>query len=142
MPGEAGDVHLIDDHVPHRPAERLVALPVVIMNVDDDAAHRGSQIVGRPNGIVAVEQRLGVAQGIRVNQHLVAIEAKASAMEILWPIDTVGVMSARLEAPDVDVPEKKRLVDGRLELDDLDWLDVVLLGEEKQLNGGGISRED
>ena len=139
MPGEAGDVHLIDDHVPHRPAERLVALPVVIVNVDDDAAHRGSQIVGRPNGIVAVEQRLGVAQGIRVNQHLIAIEAKASAMEILWPIDTVGVMSARLEAPDVDVPEKKGLVDGGLELDDLDWLDVVVSLKQKQLDGRGIS---
>ena len=63
-------------------------------------------------------------------------------MEILWPIDTVGVMSARLEAPDVDVPEEKGLVDGGLELDDLDGLDVVLLVEEKQLNGGGISRED
>jgi hypothetical protein len=51
-------------------------------------------------------------------------------------------VSARLEAPDVDVPEKKGLVDGRLESDDLDWLDVVVLVEEKQLNGGGISRED
>ena len=64
MTGEAGDVHLVNNQVLYWPAERLVALPVVIVNVDDDAAHRGSQIVGRPDGIVPVEKRLGVAQGV------------------------------------------------------------------------------
>ena len=77
-----------------------------------------------------------------VNQHLIAVEPKPHAVEILWPIDTVGVKSARLEALDVDVPEKESLVVGGIELDDLDWLNVVLPLKEKQLDGRGIPGED
>jgi hypothetical protein len=86
----------------------------------------------------AVEKRFGGAHGIGVDQDLVAVEAKASTVEILWPINTVGVMSAGPEALDMYVPEEESLVDGGLELDDLHWLDVVMLVEEKQLDGRGI----
>ena len=51
-------------------------------------------------------------------------------------------MSARLEAGDIDVPEKESLVVGGIELDDLDWLDVVLPLEDKQLDSRGIPGED
>ena len=51
-------------------------------------------------------------------------------------------MSARLEAGDIDVPEKESLVVGGIELDDLDWLNVVLPLKEKQLDGRGIPGED
>jgi hypothetical protein len=112
------------------------------VNVDDHAAHRGRQIVGRPDGILAIEKRLGIAQGIWVNEHLVRVEPKSFAVEILWPIDTIGVMSAGLKAPDIDVPEKESLVVVRFELDDLDWLDVVLPLKEKQLDRRGIPGED
>jgi hypothetical protein len=40
-------------------------------------------------------------------------------VEILWPVNTVRVMSTRLEALDIDVPEKESLVDGGLKLNDL-----------------------
>jgi hypothetical protein len=126
----------------HRPAERLISLPVVIVNVNDDAAHGGRQIIGRPDSIVSVQERLGVAEGIRVDQHLVAVESKPLAVEILGPIDTVSVMSAWSEAVDMDVPEKESLVDSGLQLNDLDWLDVVMLVEKKQLDGSGIPGED
>jgi hypothetical protein len=56
-------------------------------------------------------------------------------VEIRWPIDTVGVMSARLEALDIDVPEKESVVGGGLEVDDLDRLEVVMLVEEKEFDG-------
>ena len=39
MTGEAGDVHLVNNQVLYWLAERLVALPVVVVKVDDDAAH-------------------------------------------------------------------------------------------------------
>jgi hypothetical protein len=51
-------------------------------------------------------------------------------------------MSARLEALDIDVPEKESLVGGGIELDDLDRLEVVMLVEEEQFDGGGIPGED
>ena len=107
MTGEAGDVHLVNNQVLYWPAERLVALPVVVVKVDDDAAHGGRQIVSRPDGIVPVEKRLGVAWGVWVNEHLIAVEPKPYAVEILWPIDTVGVMSARFEALDMTCQKKK-----------------------------------
>ena len=100
------------------------------------------QIVGRPDGIVPVEKRLGVAQGVGVNQHLVGVEPKSYSVEILWPINTVGVRGARLEALDIDVPEKESLVVEGIELDDLDWLNVVLPLKEKQFDGRGIPGED
>src|SRR5262249_40411156 len=107
MPGEAANVHFVDDQFVHRPGEKLVSLPVVVVNVDDNAAHGGRQIVGRPDSVVAANERLGVAQGIRVDQHLVAVEAKPSAVEILWSINTVGVKSAGLEALDIHVPQEE-----------------------------------
>jgi hypothetical protein len=51
-------------------------------------------------------------------------------------------MSARLEAFDIDVPEKESLVVRGIELDDLDRLNVVLPLKEKQLDDRGISGED
>jgi hypothetical protein len=51
-------------------------------------------------------------------------------------------MGARLEALDIDVPEKEGLVGVRLKLDDLHWLDVVMPLEEKQFNSRGIPGED
>ena len=85
MPGEAGDVHLVDDHVLHRAAERLVTLPVIVVHVDDDAPHRRRQVVGRSHGIVTVEKPRGSAQRVWVDQHLVAVEAKPLTEEIAGP---------------------------------------------------------
>jgi hypothetical protein len=51
---------------------------------------------------------------------------KQNADTFLHPFDTIGVMSARPEDPEVDVPEKESLVVGRFELNDLDRLEVLL----------------
>jgi hypothetical protein len=37
------------------------------------------------------------------------------------------------------VPEKEGLMDRRIELNDLEWLDVVVPPKQKQLDGCGIS---
>jgi hypothetical protein len=142
MPREAGHVHLVDDQVLCRTVERLVALPVIIVNVDDDAAHRGRQIVGRPDGVVSIEERSGGAQRVWVNEDLVAVESEPPTVKVLRPIDTVGILSAWPKAPDVDVPEKEGLVLGGSELDDLGRLDVILPLKEKQLDARGITGED
>ena len=142
MSGEAADVHLVDDQVLHRPAERLVALPVIVVNVDDDAAHGGREVVDWPYGIIALEECLGIPQGVGVDQYLIAVEAKSVAVEILWTINAVGVMSARSQAPDINMPEKEGLVGGGLELDDLHGLEGILPLKEKQLDASGVAGED
>jgi hypothetical protein len=40
------------------------------------------------------------------------------------------------------MPKKESLVGGGLELDDLNWLDVVLPREEKKLHACRVPRED
>jgi hypothetical protein len=80
-------------------------------------------------------------RALGVDQHLVGVEAKPFAVEILRSVHAIRVMSAGLKALDIDVPEKPRLV-VRRELDDLNWLDVVMLVEEQQFDTGGIAGKD
>jgi hypothetical protein len=70
------------------------------------------------------------------------VKPKSSAVEILRPIDTIGVMSARLETPDVGVPEEESLMARRLELNDLDGPDVIVPLKQKQLYARSVSGED
>jgi hypothetical protein len=51
-------------------------------------------------------------------------------------------MRAWLKTPDVDVPKKESLVRGGLELDDLNWLDVIMPREKKKLDARRVTRED
>src|SRR3974390_271452 len=51
-------------------------------------------------------------------------------------------MSARLQAPDIRMPEKESLVHGRFEFNDLNRLDVLLAVKQQQLHSVGIARED
>src|SRR6516225_3068202 len=142
MPSKASDVHLVNDHVLHRPVERLISLPVVVVNVDDNAAHGSRQVVGRPDGIRAVIKSAGITQSIRVDQYLVAVEAKPVSVKILRSVNSVGVVSAGLEAFDIDVPEEERLVGGGLQADSLDGLSVVVRVEEKKFDSSGMPRKD
>jgi hypothetical protein len=83
-----------------------------------------------------------VAEPVRVNQDLVAVESKPSAVKVLRSVDPVAVMRAWLETPDVGMPKKESLVGVRLELDDLNWLDIIMPREEKKLDARCVSRED
>ncbi len=60
---EALDVHLVDDGVRQRPAKRLIALPVVARQVDDDAAHRRLDVVPRAARRHAVPARRRASRG-------------------------------------------------------------------------------
>ena len=141
VPREAADVHLVDDRLVHRLVERTVAFPVVVRDVDHHAPHRGRQVVAGAAGVDPVPDRVGIAEGVKVDEDLAGIEAEPFAVKVVGAVHAVGVVGARPQPLDVNVPEEKRLVDGRIELDDLGRLPVVVLVEEEQLHGGGISRK-
>jgi hypothetical protein len=70
----------------------------------DHGAERSS---AGPPGIIALEERLRNTSGIGIDQHLVAVEVEPFTVQILGPIDAIGVTSAGLEAPDIDMPEEE-----------------------------------
>jgi hypothetical protein len=112
------------------------------MHIDNDAAHGGREVVPRPDSIVPIEVRLGVAERIWVNQYLVAVEPKPCMVKVLGPVDTVGVMSTGWKAFDIDMPEVKRPVVVGVQLEDLDRLLAVMGVEEEEFDGDGIPGED
>ena len=72
-------LQLVDDRVAHRPLERLVALPVVAALVDDHGAHRRLEVVARLARVDRLPERVRVALRVRVEQHLLVVEAVAAA---------------------------------------------------------------
>ena len=110
--GEAADVHLVDDRLGHRAVERLVALPVVVVQVDDDAAHRLRQVVVRAAGRRR-DPRASVVLPLAYGSisTLFAVEAVAAAVQIPRAVHAVGVVRRRASGRARSTCQKwKRLV--------------------------------
>ena len=95
-----------------------------------------------PQASARFQSVFGVAQGVGVDEHLVAVVAKPLAVKVGRPIDPVGIMRAGPETLDVHVPEEERLVDGRVQRHNLDRLPIVVRVEEQQFDRRGIPREN
>src|SRR5439155_6555706 len=143
-PGEPADVHLVDDRLVHRPVERAVALPVVVVDVDDGGAHRGGQVVSGYAGGTPVPQRLRHPARIGIDEYLVRVEPVPVVVRVVWPGDPVGVVRAGAQPAQVHVPEVEAAVRVRVQLDHLYRLRAVVLGEDEQRHRGralGVHRE-
>ena len=136
---EAAHVQLVDDRVAHRPPERLVALPVVAAVVDDHGAHRRLEVVARLAGVDRLPERVRVALGVRVEQHLLRVEAVSAAG---GAVDAVGVVVARRQPAHVHVPEMEAPVMHRVERDRRDRVQVVVRVEQEQLDARRLLREE
>jgi len=74
MPRESADMHLVDDRLGKRPAERGIALPVIGVGVDDDALQRCRRVVSRfSRRLPAPPHRSGDAFAVRIEEHLVRV---------------------------------------------------------------------
>ena len=140
--GEAADVHLVDDRVLHRAPERLVALPVVVGHVDDDAAQRVREVVLRTAGLDPVPERRGGAASVRVDQDLVRVEAMTLTMKVLGAVDPICIAHPGRHPGDMDVPEVEGPVGIGVEDDRLDRLGRVVTLEDQQLDAGGMAGEE
>src|SRR5438094_10490619 len=112
-------MHLIDDGFLHWPFERLIIFPVIAGCVDDNRSHRCCHVILRAAGIRAVPDTLGVAHGIGIDEHLVSIEA-VTRIAVGRAVHAKRVMSARWQSFYENMPEMERLVDVRIEFDDLE----------------------
>ena len=123
-------MRLVDDGLIHGSVQGAVAIPVIIMRIDDDTAHGGREIVIRTTGIGSIPEAIRIAPGIRINQHLVTVIAISSSMYIRKTVNPIGIMDAGLDSSHVDVPEMEGLVLVRVQLNGMDWLRVIVLVEQ------------
>ena len=117
MAGEAAHVHLVDDGLRGRPAQRRVAFPVVGGRIDHHALHRGRAVVAGLAGggaTVAVGNRHAAA--IRVEEDLGGIEAHA-LRGIPRPLDAIAVDLACPHAGNEHVPVVVGAIGGRIDAD-------------------------
>jgi hypothetical protein len=142
MPRETSDVHLVDHGGGERPTERGVALPVIGLGIDDDAAHGDLRVVARAarrQTVVLVRHDNGAPVGIE--QHLGRIEAKPSrrvdGAGCAVRVDLCGAESGHESVPVVVAP-----VSRRIEADDARRLGVAYAVEEEKLDRAGLARED
>ena len=83
-------------------AQRSVALPVVGRRIDNDAFHRCSGVVARPpGGLAIIGFRNDHAAAIRIDQHLVGVEAQSVPRR---PLNAVAVELARSHIGNEGVP--------------------------------------
>jgi hypothetical protein len=118
MPGEAADMHLVDDRVRERPSQGRIVLPVVGGGINDDALQRRSDIVPRTTcGLPAAPRVPGDAFPVRVEQHLIRVETQSSR-RIGRSSDPVGIDLARRDVGHKDIPIMVGPVGVWVEVDD------------------------
>ena len=105
MPGEAADVHLVDDRLGEWPAERRVAFPVVPVGIGHDAFHGGSGVRARTRSRRARSYASGHRDGeaVGIEKHLLRIEAQA-AFGRERSVSAIGVHLTRRETGHEGVP--------------------------------------
>ena len=139
--GEARDVGLVDDRVAERALDPLVALPVVVAPIDDDALHR-DRAVGRVAGVdPSVARRCRDRPPVWIEEHLRRVEPQA-VVRRPRPVHAVAVQLAVTEARDVDVPVGTGPVADRVEDHDPCRDDVVDAVEQDELDPAGVLGED
>jgi len=126
---ETADVHLVNDCLAERAAERRVALPVVPPPVGDDRPHgRSGRVAGMLGRIPAVGRRYGNGGRVGVEEELVAVESESGT---LWAVDTPAVDLAGAQAGNLDVPVVEGPVAAAVEVDDPGGPGIVDVIEEQ-----------
>ncbi len=115
--GEARQVRLVHDRLAPGVAERPVALPVVLLDVDDHALHR-ARGVGRG---ARLDPSVGGGgrdrAAVRVEEDAGGVEAQ-SVVRVPRPVRGEAVELAGADPGDLDVPVVAGPVDRRVEPDD------------------------
>ncbi len=133
MTREASDVQLVDHGLDQGPPERSIALPVVAVRVGNDAFHGCGAIVAWPcrsPAIVCLGH--GYGETIRIEKHLLAIEAK-SIGQLIGSVRSVGIHLPGLQRRHKDMPVVVRTVFVGVERNDPRRLPGILIIEQEQL---------
>ena len=142
MPGEAADMHLVDDRLGERPAQGCITLPVIAARVDHHAPQRQGHVVSRASSsLPAATRRPGYAFPVRVEQHFRRVEAQPS-LGIKRSGNTIGIDLTRGDARHEDVPIMVCSVRPRVEIDHSRRLRSIRAVEQQQLRARAVLGED
>src|SRR3954449_2546421 len=116
MTCEAADVHLVNDRLGKRSAERRITLPIISSRVRDDAFQRRRHVIaGLASCVPIADLRPGDALGIWIEQHLLRIEPEPSS-RVERPCHAIPIDLSRSDARHEYVPVMVCTVHPRVEL--------------------------
>ena len=134
MPGEASDVHLVNDGFSKRMPERCISFPVVSRWIGHHALHRVSGIrsgADCPLPVVLLWYR--DREPIRIKEHFFAVEP-TPAIGRERTLCAIGVHLSMPEAGNERVPVVVGAVPLRMERDDVRRLGRIAVIEQQQLD--------
>ena len=138
VPGEPGDVHLVDDGPRVGTFERQVAFPVVAARVGDHALHGNRSIIARQTcGAAVVSFRHLHRAAIGINEELARIKP-APPLGFKGSGDPVAVKLAGSDAWDEGMPVVVGAVMPGIERDDAGGFCIVRPVEEEQFDSGAV----
>src|SRR5215208_4817968 len=118
MTCEAAEVHLVNDCLGKRSAERDITLPIISSRVRDDAFQRRRHVIARLASCVPIAGlRPGDAPGIWIEQHLLRIEPEPFC-RVERPSHAIPIDLSRSDARHEHVPVMVCAVVPRVELYD------------------------
>ena len=142
MPGEAANMHLVNDGSRRRMPQRCVTFPIVGGGIHHHALHCGCTVVGVRGGIIApVAIRNRHAATIGIEQKLGGIEPHAPR-RIVRPLDAIAVDLAGRHPWDESVPVVVRAIVGGIDADNTRRTGIVDMIKQQQLHPGGVTRVD
>src|SRR5260370_9720527 len=142
MPGEASDVHLVNNGSRGGPLKGSIALPIIRPGVDHDLLHRGAGIVAlRVRWLGAVIPGDCDALSVWVQENLGRVKTHAGGgMEAA--LGTVRVKLARLHTGQKHMPVVMSAVSRLIDRNNACRVWIIFPVKEQQLDARSASRKD
>jgi len=140
--GKTPHVQLIEHRIRQRNVRCGVAFPVVVAVIGHQTAHRRGDVIARVACRARHPELPQVGTSVGVDQYLVRIETMPEASRVrigVGPVEAVGVTRILRQSVHLNVPKIQRAC---CESNYLRGLHVRRIGEQQQVNVGGMLRED
>src|SRR5260370_20367024 len=142
MPGEASDVHLVNNGSRGGPLEGSIALPIVRPGVDHDLLHRGAGIVALTlRCLAAIVLGDNDALSVWVQQNLGRVKTHAGG-GIEAALGTVRVKLAGLHTGQKHMPVVMSAVSRLIDRNNACRVWIIFAIKEQQLDARSASRKD
>ena len=138
MPGEAADMHLVDDRLRKWPGGRNVPLPIVGGWIGDDAPEGGCRIGPRSARMIAAAVRWpSNAFPIRIKEYLLRIESQALC-RVERTRDPISIDLSRHNPGQERMPVVICAIPISIEFDHLGWFGIVYMVKQQNFDGCAI----
>ena len=124
-------MHFIDHRLRHGSLKWSITFPVVIIDIDDDAAHAGVKVVSGETGVTSFPPREVVGLGVWVNQNLLRVKA-VTIPWIVRAIDAVGITHPMAGAFDEHMPDIETAIFLGIEFDHSNRVSIFWAVEQQE----------